>query len=193
MRFTDLGVAAPLRDALTARGYLEATPVQSAVLETALAGRDLLVSSRTGSGKTVAFGLALAPQLVPAPEHRAGIATKPRALVMAPTRELAVQVERELHWLYAGTGLRTVACVGGMSFGPQAVALKHGVHLVVGTPGRLCDHLDRGTLSLDELQTVVLDEADEMLDMGFREELQRVLDATPKERRTFMFSATRGR
>jgi ATP-dependent RNA helicase DeaD len=190
MRFSDLGVAAPLQTALTARGYLDATPVQTAVLDAGLLGRDLLVSSRTGSGKTVAFGLVLAPQLLTAADHRAGPATKPLALVMTPTRELAVQVERELHWLFAGTGLRTVACVGGMSFGPQARALEHGVHLVVGTPGRLCDHIDRKTLSLEGLAVAVLDEADEMLDMGFREELERVLDATPKARRTLMFSAT---
>jgi ATP-dependent RNA helicase DeaD len=190
MRFTDLDLPAPLRDALTTRGYLEATPVQSDVLNAALSGRDLLVSSRTGSGKTVAFGLTLAPLLLAAPEHRAGPAGHPKALVMAPTRELAIQVERELQWLFAGTGLRTVACVGGVPFGPQARALEGGAHLVVGTPGRLCDHLDRGTLHLEALAAVVLDEADEMLDMGFREELERVLDATPAERRTLMFSAT---
>ena len=126
MRFTDLDLPAPLRDALTSRGYLEATPVQSDVLNAALAGRDLLVSSRTASGKTVAFGLTLAPLLLPTPEHRAGPAGHPRALVMAPTRELAMQVERELQWLFAGTGLRTVACVGGVPFGPQARALEGG-------------------------------------------------------------------
>ncbi|MEZ4392852.1 MAG: DEAD/DEAH box helicase [Polyangiales bacterium] len=190
MRFSELAIPTLLRDALTARGYLEATPVQSDVLDAGLLGRDLLVSSRTGSGKTVAFGLVLSPLLLSAPDDRAGPATKPRALVMTPTRELAMQVERELQWLFAGTGLRTVACVGGMAFGPQARALEHGAHLVVGTPGRLCDHLDRGTLKLDGLSAVVLDEADEMLDMGFREELERVLDATPAERRTLMFSAT---
>lgn len=190
MRFSELAIPTLLRDALTARGYLEATPVQSDVLDAGLLGRDLLVSSRTGSGKTVAFGLVLSPLLLTAPEDRAGPATKPRALVMTPTRELAMQVERELQWLFAGTGLRTVACVGGMAFGPQARALEHGAHLVVGTPGRLCDHIDRGTLKLDGMSAVVLDEADEMLDMGFREELERVLDATPAERRTLMFSAT---
>lgn len=190
MRFSELAIPTLLRDALTARGYLEATPVQSDVLDAGLLGRDLLVSSRTGSGKTVAFGLVLSPLLLTAPDDRAGPATKPRALVMTPTRELAMQVERELQWLFAGTGLRTVACVGGMAFGPQARALEHGAHLVVGTPGRLCDHLDRGTLKLDGMSAVVLDEADEMLDMGFREELERVLDATPAERRTLMFSAT---
>src|SRR6185295_17931018 len=114
----------------------------------------------------------------------------PRALIVAPTRELALQVQRELSWLYADTGARITTCVGGMDPRRESNALANGVHIVVGTPGRLCDHLSRGSLVLDRIAAIVLDEADEMLDMGFREDLERLLDAAPKDRRTLMFSAT---
>lgn len=151
--------------------------------------RDVLVSAQTGSGKTVAFGLALARTLL-GDSERFPPAGPPRALVVTPTRELAMQVHRELAWLYAETGARITTCVGGMDPRRESHALGHGVHIVVGTPGRLCDHLARGSLVLDRLVAVVLDEADEMLDMGFREDLERLLDAAPKQRRTLMFSAT---
>jgi ATP-dependent RNA helicase DeaD len=151
--------------------------------------RDLLVSAQTGSGKTVAFGLALAPRLLGEAE-RFDKAGAPRALIVTPTRELAQQVHRELAWLYAETGARLTTCVGGMDPRREQHALSHGVHIVVGTPGRLCDHLERGALVLARVEAVVLDEADEMLDMGFREDLERLLDAAPAERRTLMFSAT---
>jgi ATP-dependent RNA helicase DeaD len=150
---------------------------------------DLLVSAQTGSGKTVAFGLAIAPRLLGDAE-RVGAAGPPRVLIVAPTRELALQVQRELQWLYAETGARIVTCVGGMDPRREQQNLSRGVHVVVGTPGRLCDHLDRGALVLARIECVVLDEADEMLDMGFREDLERLLDAMPAERRTLMFSAT---
>lgn len=117
-------------------------------------------------------------------------APTPLALVIAPTRELALQVKNELEWLYAETGARIVSCVGGMEPRREASALARGCHIVVGTPGRLCDHLRRGNLDLSELRAVVLDEADEMLDLGFREELETLLDAAPKTRRTLLFSAT---
>ena len=122
--------------------------------------------------------------------ERFGAAEAPLALVIAPTRELALQVERELAWLYAATGARVVACVGGMDIRREQRALAQGAHIVVGTPGRLRDHLERGNLDLSALKAVVLDEADEMLDMGFREDLEFILDATPAERRTLLFSAT---
>jgi ATP-dependent RNA helicase DeaD len=172
--------------ALITRGYLEPTAVQAAVLQPDAAGRDLLVSARTGSGKTVAFGLAAAATLMPDGEilpHGA-----PLALVIAPTRELALQVEAELAWLYAGA--RTVACVGGMDIRREQRALARGCHIVVGTPGRLGDHLRRENLDLSRLGVVVLDEADEMLDLGFQEELEFILQAAPAERRTMLFSAT---
>ena len=178
-----------LAQALAARGYLEPTPVQEAVLQPGAAGRDLLVSAQTGSGKTVAYGLAAADTLLGA-ELRFDRAAAPRALVIAPTRELAVQVHRELSWLYADTGARIVSCIGGMDLRREAQALASGCHIVVGTPGRLCDHLSRGRLDVAGLALVVLDEADEMLDLGFREELETLLDRTPASRRTLLFSAT---
>ncbi len=179
----------PLAQALAERDYTIPTPVQSAVLEAAAAGRDLLVSAQTGSGKTVAYGLALGATLLgDAPTlDRPGA---PLALVVAPTRELALQVQRELDWLYAGARARVIACVGGMDPRREARLLAEGAHIVVGTPGRLRDHLERGRFDMSALRAVVLDEADEMLDLGFREDLEFILDATPAERRTLLFSAT---
>jgi len=177
-----------LARALDAQGYREPTPVQGAVLA-APAERDLLVSAQTGSGKTVAFGLAAAQPLLGEAE-RFGRPEAPLALVIAPTRELALQVARELTWLYADTGARVETCVGGTDARREQRALAAGTHIVVGTPGRLRDHLERGNLDLSALRVVVLDEADEMLDLGFREDLEEILDSTPVERRTFLFSAT---
>ena len=177
-----------LAEALAARGYDTLTSVQSEVIKEEADGRDLIVSAKTGSGKTVAFGLAIAPQLLEA--DRVPWTREPLGLVIAPTRELAIQVSKELDWLYASTGARVVTCVGGMDPMKERRALNGGAHIVVGTPGRLRDHLERGALDLSALRVVVLDEADEMLDMGFREELEEILDATPDERRTLLFSAT---
>ncbi len=177
-----------LAEAIAQKGYLEATAVQSAVLK-APSDRDLLVSARTGSGKTVAFGLALANTLLgDQPTFKAP--GKPLALLIAPTRELAMQVRAELAWLFAGTKARIGACVGGMDPRAERRALDAGVHIVVGTPGRLRDHMDRKVLNLSEIRAVVLDEADEMLDLGFRDEIEALLAATPSERRTLLFSAT---
>jgi len=177
-----------LADALTARGYETLTPVQAQVVEGEARGRDLLVSAQTGSGKTVAFGLAMADELLE--EGRLLFASAPLALIVAPTRELALQVSRELSWLYAKAGARIATCVGGMDASRERRNLNQGVHIVVGTPGRLRDHLERGALDLESLRVAVLDEADEMLDMGFREDLEEILDATPDTRRTLLFSAT---
>jgi len=180
---------APIAQALLARGYSDPTPVQGAVIQSEAHGRDLLVSAQTGSGKTVAFGMAMARELL-TEDGRLPFADAPLALVIAPTRELALQVSRELEWLYAGVNARMVTCVGGMDPVKERRQLQHGAHIVVGTPGRLKDHLERGALDLSALRFVVLDEADEMLDMGFREDLEEILDATPEARRTLMFSAT---
>ncbi|WP_267378466.1 MULTISPECIES: DEAD/DEAH box helicase [unclassified Sphingomonas] len=177
-----------LSDALTARGYEAPTPVQAAVLEPEAHGRDLIVSAQTGSGKTVAFGLAMADQLIG--DNGLPPPAKPLALVIAPTRELALQVSRELMWLYGKAGARISTCVGGMDASKERRSLGHGAHIVVGTPGRLRDHLERGALDLSSLRVAVLDEADEMLDMGFREDLEQILDGTPDQRRTLLFSAT---
>ncbi len=180
---------APLEAALTERGYASATPVQAEVLQPQAAGRDLVVSAQTGSGKTIAFGLAMAENLL---DQDGSVADRgaPLALVIAPTRELALQVSRELGWLYQKAGGRIATCVGGMNPSQERKALRSGATIVVGTPGRLRDHLERGALDLSALSAVVLDEADEMLDMGFREELEEILDATPESRRTLLFSAT---
>jgi len=177
-----------LARALDQQGYLEPTPVQAAVLREP-DDRDLLVSAQTGSGKTVAFGLAMARGLLGEAE-RFGRAEAPLALVVAPTRELALQVSRELDWLYAQAGAKVATCVGGMDPRAERRALQAGAHIVVGTPGRLRDHLERGALDLSALEAVVLDEADEMLDLGFREDLEAILDSTPPTRRTLLFSAT---
>lgn len=183
------GIVPALGQALSKRGYSSLTPVQIAVSDPKLAEADLLVSAQTGSGKTVAFGLALAPTLLEGADTF-DRATVPFALVIAPTRELALQVKRELEWLFEPTGAKIASCVGGMDMGTERRALNRGVHIVVGTPGRLRDHIERGSFDTSGLRAVVLDEADEMLNMGFREELESILDATPSERRTLMFSAT---
>jgi ATP-dependent RNA helicase DeaD len=188
MPFSESLPAVLLR-ALHERGYAEPTSVQAAVLEAETQGRDLLVSAQTGSGKTVAFGLAVAADLLEG-EERLPQPRTPLALVVAPTRELALQVKNELAWLYAPAGGRVVSCVGGMDPIAERRALSQGAHIVVGTPGRLRDHLERGNLIPGALKAVVLDEADEMLDLGFREELEAILDAAPEGRRTLLFSAT---
>lgn len=180
---------APLVRALSARNYEDPTPVQSAVIEAAAQGRDLLVSAQTGSGKTVAYGLAFAETLLGDAEALEP-AGAPLALVIAPTRELALQVQRELAWLYAEADARVMACVGGMDPRRESRALAEGAHIVVGTPGRLRDHLERRNLATQNLRVVVLDEADEMLDLGFRDDLEFILSVTPDERRTLLFSAT---
>jgi ATP-dependent RNA helicase DeaD len=187
MPFTKL--PPPLAEALASRGYSAPTPVQAAVLEPEAEGKDLVVSAQTGSGKTVAFGLAMAPELLSGGDILPP-AREPLALVIAPTRELALQVSRELIWLYGKSGGRIATCVGGMDASRERRVLSQGAHIVVGTPGRLRDHLERGSLDLSALRVAVLDEADEMLDMGFREDLEEILDATPKGRRTLLFSAT---
>ncbi|WP_152044582.1 DEAD/DEAH box helicase [Aureimonas psammosilenae] len=179
----------PLADALSERGYAEPTPVQDRVLEAATEERDLLVSAQTGSGKTVAYGIAIASTILGEDDH-AGPAKDPAGLVVAPTRELALQVANELIWLYAKTGARIVTCVGGMDPRAEKRRLDEGAHIVVGTPGRLRDHLERRALRIANLKALVLDEADEMLNLGFREDLEFLLDKTPVERRTLLFSAT---
>ncbi|MFG1184021.1 DEAD/DEAH box helicase [Xanthobacter aminoxidans] len=178
-----------LARSLAEKDYDNPTPVQLAVLAPEASGRDLLVSAQTGSGKTVAYGLAMAETLLGTAE-RFEFASVPQALVVAPTRELALQVQREFAWLYAATGARIVSCVGGMDPRQEQRLLARGAHIVVGTPGRLRDHLERGRLDLSALRVAVLDEADEMLDLGFREDLEFILDATPPERRSLLFSAT---
>ncbi|WP_170004978.1 DEAD/DEAH box helicase [Pseudopontixanthobacter vadosimaris] len=178
-----------LAQSLANKGYEALTDVQAAVLEDGTDGRDMVVSAQTGSGKTVAFGLAMAAELLDG-EGRVPPVETPLALIIAPTRELALQVSRELSWLYRSANAQIATCVGGMDASKERRNLRSGAQIVVGTPGRLRDHLERGALDLSALKVIVLDEADEMLDMGFREDLEEILDATPQTRRTLLFSAT---
>ena len=178
-----------ISDALAQQGYETLTPVQIAVSETELEQTDLLVSAQTGSGKTVGFGLAIAPNLL-GDDTVFKAASAPLALVIAPTRELALQVKRELAWLYAKAGAVLASCVGGMDSRDERRALGRGAHIVVATPGRLRDHIQRGSIDMGALRAVILDEADEMLDLGFREDLEFILGEAPKDRRTLLFSAT---
>jgi ATP-dependent RNA helicase DeaD len=178
-----------LQRALIERGYTEPTSVQLAVLQADAEDRDLLVSAQTGSGKTVAYGVAFASTILGHAESLPPART-PLVLVIAPTRELAIQVHGELTWLYQKAGGKVVSCVGGMDARREQRELAAGCHIVVGTPGRLQDHINRGSLKLSECQVVVLDEADEMLDLGFKDELEFILKAAPETRRTLLFSAT---
>ena len=175
--------------ALERRGYDTLTPVQEAVTDPSLGNADLLVSAQTGSGKTVGFGLAIADTIL-GEEDRFGPAALPLALIIAPTRELALQVKRELGWLYGEAGAQVASCVGGMDMRDERRALERGAHIVVATPGRLRDHIMRSSIDLSDLRAVVLDEADEMLDLGFRDDLEFILGEAPEERQTLLFSAT---
>ena len=191
-----LGAHPSLLPALIERGITEPTPVQRAILEVGDPAADLMVSAQTGSGKTVAFGLAIAATVLADVERFAPVARKkgaplgPVALVITPTRELAMQVARELTWLYAHAGGTIATCVGGMDIKREHQALARGPHFVVGTPGRLTDHVGRGALTFERLRVVVLDEADEMLDMGFLPDVEQLIDRCAQERQTLLFSAT---
>ena len=183
--FAELGLPPALCAALAELGYEAPTPIQRAAVPALLAGRDVLGQAATGTGKTAAFALPLLARLA-AGERKAG----PRALILVPTRELAVQVAQAVHKYAQKLEVRTLAIYGGQPFGPQLRALERGVDVVVATPGRALDHLNRGTLALEGLELLVLDEADEMLDMGFADELEAILEATPATRQTALFSAT---
>ena len=192
MKFSELTATLPppIARALEVRGYETATGVQAAVLDPAHADRDLLVSSQTGSGKTIAFGAALSQTLLGGASAPRAARGAPLALVVVPTRELAVQVREELSWLLAETGLRLASFTGGTAVSGDLQALQRGVDVAIGTPGRLVDLMRRERMSLASVRVVVLDEADEMLDLGFREDLQTLLQAAPAERRTLLLSAT---
>ena len=178
-----------LNEALAERGYNTLTSVQEAVIAPELRKKDLVVSAETGSGKTVGFGLAIAPKIL-GENKSLSSPESPLALIIAPTRELAMQVKHELSWLYQKAGAVIVSCVGGMDMREERRSLAKGAHIVVATPGRLRDHIMRKSLITQQINTVVLDEADEMLDLGFQEDLEFILDKVPDNRRTLMFSAT---
>ena len=178
--------------ALAAHEIITPFPIQAMTLPVALSGHDIIGQAKTGTGKTLGFGIPMLQRVVTPKDGAAYDALpapgKPQALAVAPTRELALQVSRELIWLYDKAGARIATCVGGMDASKERRNLAGGVQIVVGTPGRLRDHLERGALDLSALRVAVLDEADEMLDMGFREELEEILDATPDDRRTLLFA-----
>jgi ATP-dependent RNA helicase DeaD len=181
--FEELPLSPEIKRGIAEKGYLVPTPVQAAVLEPLLAGKDLIVRSKTGTGKTAAFG-------IPVLERIPTGTNEVRAIVLCPTRELALQVADEIQSLGKHKGSKVVAIYGGASMPQQVAALQQGGEIVVGTPGRVYDHIRRGTLKLNHAQVAVLDEADEMLSMGFFEEVTRILDELPEERQTLLFSAT---
>jgi ATP-dependent RNA helicase DeaD len=181
--FEDMNLSEPIRRAIAERGYTHPTPVQAKAFKPAMEGRDLIVRSKTGTGKTAAFGLPLLEK-IPADERRV------RALILCPTRELALQVADELKQLGKHKGIKVAAIYGGASMKQQEDALEEGTPIIVGTPGRVFDHINRGNLKLDGCDHAVLDEADEMLNQGFYEEVTRILDRLPKDRQVLLFSAT---
>ncbi|MCW2776623.1 MAG: box helicase domain protein, partial [Frankiales bacterium] len=181
--FADLDLRPELLAALSSLGYEEPSPIQREAIPPMLAGRDVLGQAATGTGKTAAFALPLLQRLRPG-------GRSPRALVLAPTRELAMQVSEAIHRYGRDLGARVLPVYGGQPIGRQLKVLDHGVDVVVATPGRAKDLIERGALKLDEVETVVLDEADEMLDMGFADDLEAILGAAPQERQTVLFSAT---
>jgi superfamily II DNA/RNA helicase len=187
MSFSTLGLDPSLLENLTRLGYAEPTQVQREAIPAALAGGDLLVSSQTGSGKTAAFVLPALQRLrTPAARHGKG----PRLLVLVPTRELAMQVQKAVHGYCRGQNILTTCLVGGVPFGKQLDQVRKNVDVAICTPGRLKDHLDRGSMDLNRVEILVLDEADRMLDMGFQDEIDAILLKAPKERQTLLFSAT---
>jgi len=183
MPFTKLGLSNPVLEGVRAMGYIEPTPIQLRAIPLILAGHDVIGSAQTGTGKTAAFALPILSQLG---QH----SPQPRLLVLEPTRELAAQVETAIRDFARFTNLRIAVVFGGVGYGRQLDALRDGVDVLVATPGRLLDHVQRGTCKLDRVKYLVLDEADRMLDMGFLPDVRRILDRCPRQRHTSLFSAT---
>ncbi|CAH6829222.1 ATP-dependent RNA helicase DbpA [Vibrio chagasii] len=183
-KFSSIALKPELLHTLDSLGYTEMTPIQALSLPTILNGKDVIGQGKTGSGKTAAFGLGVLQNLR---VKRFRV----QSLVLCPTRELADQVAKEIRTLARGIhNIKVLTLCGGMPMGPQIGSLEHGAHILVGTPGRILDHLEKGRIDLSELNTLVLDEADRMLEMGFQDALDAVIDAAPKERQTLLFSAT---
>src|SRR5438034_9796757 len=183
--FNELHLSAPMLDAIARAGYITPTPIQARAIGTALEGKDLIGCAQTGTGKTAAFAIPTIERLC---ASRPGAGA--RALVLAPTRELALQIAEHFAMLGAARGLRTVTLIGGEAMGPQLAGLQRRPDVIVATPGRLFDHLERRTATLGSIRIVVLDEADRMLDMGFAPQVERILRVTPLDRQTLCFSAT---
>ena len=189
--FKDLGLAPELLKALTDSGYTTPTPIQAQAIPVALVGADLMAGAQTGTGKTAAFALPLLQKLLPHANNGASPAKHPvRALILTPTRELAIQVEESVKAYAKHTPLRSLVVYGGVDIRTQTPHLKTGVEILVATPGRLLDHIEQKTVQLNQVQILVLDEADRMLDMGFMPDLKRILALLPKQRQNLMFSAT---
>jgi len=189
MSFSDLGLSAELLRAVEEQGYQEATPVQLRAIPAILDGRDILAGAQTGTGKTAGFTLPLLQRLQQADAGQRR-PRRVRALILVPTRELAAQVSESVKNYGRHLSYKSSVIYGGVSINPQISALRHGVDIVIATPGRLLDHLQRGTVRLDEVETLVLDEADRMLDMGFIRDIRRIIDALPEQRQNLLFSAT---
>src|SRR5580693_495987 len=183
MPFSSLGLSNAMVDGVKAMGYVEPTPIQLRAIPLILAGTDVIGSAQTGTGKTAAFALPILSQLG---EHQRA----PRVLILEPTRELAAQVETAMRDFARFTNLRAAVLYGGVGYGKQMDALRNGVDILIATPGRLLDHMGRGTCRLDHIQYVVLDEADRMLDMGFLPDVRRIVEKCPRQRHTSLFSAT---
>ncbi|HEY1789224.1 MAG TPA: DEAD/DEAH box helicase [Verrucomicrobiae bacterium] len=183
MAFSKLGLAQPVMDGVKAMGYVEPTPIQLRAIPLILTGRDVIGSAQTGTGKTAAFALPILSKLG---EHSHG----PRALILEPTRELAAQVETSFRDYARFMNLEITVVFGGVGYGRQNDSLRSGTDIVVATPGRLLDHLEQGTLKLDKVEFLVLDEADRMLDMGFLPDVRRIVERCPRNRHTALFSAT---
>ncbi|WP_174735114.1 DEAD/DEAH box helicase [Mesobacillus harenae] len=181
--FQDLGISPATLKAVKKMGFEEATPIQAETIPLSLENKDLIGQAQTGTGKTAAFGIPLVEKIKPEKKVIQGI-------IIAPTRELAVQVSEELYKIGGGKKIGVLAIYGGQDINRQIRALKNGPHIIVGTPGRLLDHINRKTMRLDTVETVILDEADEMLNMGFIEDIESILSKTPAERQTLLFSAT---
>jgi ATP-dependent RNA helicase RhlE len=189
--FNDLPLTAAMRDAIGRAGYSIPTPIQAQAIGPILEGRDLIGCAQTGTGKTAAFAIPMIELLVGIDSRPAKLGSAgPRALVLAPTRELALQIAETFDVLGRAQGVTTVVLIGGESMGPQLAGLQRRPDVIVATPGRLYDHLERRTLGLGTLRIVVLDEADRMLDMGFAPQVERILRVTPLDRQTLCFSAT---
>ena len=190
--FADSPLTPAMRDAIDRAGYSTPTPIQSTTIEPILEGRDLIGCAQTGTGKTAAFVIPTIERLTRADSslapHAAG--GGPRVLVLAPTRELALQIAKTFDMLGGAQGVRTLVLIGGESIGPQLAGLQKRPSVIVATPGRLVDHLERRSVGLGAVRVVVLDEADRMLDMGFAPQVERILRMTPLDRQTLCFSAT---
>ena len=191
IQFDGLGLAPSLLQAVVDTGYTTPTPIQAKAIPLALQGLDLMAGAQTGTGKTAAFALPILQKLLPFASSSTSPAKHPiRALVLAPTRELAIQVEESVKAYAKHTPLKSLVVFGGVDIKTQTPHLKTGVEILVATPGRLLDHIEQKTLSLSQVQILVLDEADRMLDMGFMPDLKRILALLPKQRQNLMFSAT---